>query len=247
MWQNDAWGYWSPEYGYSQYDSDSWTTASDSSSSGSVASAQTFAGGASVFDGCTGSSQESGAFHEDSWSSWGWGSESWARNVQSSSYSSWENECGRTATAETGVTTVTAGKTLDCSGSDASYEQRSESSWDNSSYYDSFAHNSSQSECADEAFVQAGDERVSAGSQSECDSSTYESQSSAWSGHYSHQESCESRTGVFGPDGFALYLLDAHESWCSGESAETCEGSSYARNDVGAEHDLVGGVFMPLP
>jgi hypothetical protein len=246
----DASGYHNNGSSFSSNSESQNSYSSNQWSAGREARLSTFAGDVRAFDGCESRSGNSNQSASQSWSSnrpnesaWSnWGSQ-WASNTDHS-------DCGRTVTADSGVTDAQAGESDRCD----------ENAWENRAWQDSYDSGGSRSwnysyegdsrQCASDKFVQAGSERIAVGTYEQCNAS---SSSGSYSDPYgsggssSSYERCDTRTGVFGPDGFAIFLQDIEEDQRSCDDTGGCTESSWDSQQVGAQHDLVGGVFMPLP
>lgn len=233
--ESSSYSYWS--YGDATYRS--------ANREGGGASVSTFAGDVGTFDGCS-NAHEGGTSHSQAGSSRGDGGH-YSYGAYSSDWSETEWRCERTATAETGVTTVRAGEESPCRVDSRSFSNEEYRSYNGSSGSSNASYDSYESACSDEHFVAAGSERASVGTRNECDGARFEGYSSE-SGEtrgYEHQ-SCESRTGAFGPDGLAVYVGDVqgYHNWCA--AGDECSVESYAYRHLGVEHDLVGAIRLPL-
>lgn len=236
---------WSEGYSYRDH--------RDAYSSGREARVDTFAGNARSFEGCSGNSQGYGSNSYNSWFAWDGNSSSGNYNDQGWSGTTYSSNCEYTVTLENGVTTVRAGQENPCDSSSYAGYYRSWNYGDSSSSSGEGSYHYWMSECASEYFAQAGSERAAVGSRSDC-----WGHGSSWSDggpvtenstneeRHTYQ-TCASKFGVFGPDGFGVYVRDDQQSSEHCRPNEGCDHEETSWRAVGAEHDLVGGVFFTLP
>lgn len=243
----EAWGYTSGNESSRSYSwNDGHSTHRSASREGQEASISTFAGQVGTFDGCssahqggysrfsTSSSSGNGSDYHFRSNSWGWSEAAWG--------------CERTATTETGVTTLRAGEESPCRAVSWGSSNKEYRSSDGSSMMSNASSNDYRSQCAYEYFVEAGSERASVGTRSECQGTRHESyDSTAGEGHSYESQRCENRMGAFGPDGLAVYVGEVQGRDYSCAEGYVCPEDSYSYRHLGAEHALVGEYSFGLP
>ena len=234
---NEAWGYeWYGQDGYGYGGSGSYRyTASREDVSGSDTTVSTLLVDATYAEGCwtteSYSYEEAGSYRYDSTPYGTWS----ASSSSERSSSAYDEGCARSAAVSSGVTDVSAGRDDSCRGADASSTSSSSYTSDGGSHEETGASSSYASGCDAVFFANAGEERATLGSTSECRGSSSDDGTRSYT-----DDRCSERTGVFGPTALGVYLEDSRESseYC-GPSGD-CEPYAYESRTLVVEHAYTG-------